>query len=130
VHCGELVCKTGPKCSYRNTNLIYKCRSPDRLTFLQEHSRSGVSRTGYECSRRNIPTKARTVCLGGLPLCPMTRNVPGGTSAIVIVCASGIEMFLQEHLCEVLSVPAGTLIDAGDLPHLWASMELFLDFGQ
>jgi hypothetical protein len=45
VHCGELVCKTGPKCSYRNTNLIYKCRSPDRLTFLQEHSRLGVGGT-------------------------------------------------------------------------------------
>jgi hypothetical protein len=40
-----LVCKTGPKCSYRNTNLIYKCRSPDRLTFLQEHSTLGVGGT-------------------------------------------------------------------------------------
>jgi hypothetical protein len=57
----------------------------------------------------------------------MTRNVPGGTSAIVIVCASGIEMFLQEHLCEVLSVPAGTLIDGG---HFSSPVAFFFTFGE
>jgi hypothetical protein len=38
-----------------------------------------------------------------------------------------VEMFLQEHLCEVLNVPAGTLIDGG---HFSSSVAFFFTFGE
>jgi hypothetical protein len=37
-----------------------------------------------------------------------------------------IKVFLQEHLCEVLSVPAGTLTDGG---HFSSSGAFFFTFG-
>jgi hypothetical protein len=122
-----LVCKTGPKCSYRNTNLIYKCRSPDRLTFLQEHSTLGVGGTRLRVFLKEHFDQRTNCLLGEVSRSVQWLNVPGGTSALIIVCAS-----LGRN------VPAGTLVRSAECScrntydggHFSSSVAFFFTFGE